>query len=158
VRRFRRRLDPAFRVSIPAHVTVLHPFAPTSSMDATTANGLGVLFGSFDSFEFTLDEVGWFDERVLYLSPTPAAPFVDLTTAVSGAFPDYKPYGGAFDQIVPHLTIAEGARRAWMHWAAHRVRLRLPIRATATEVWLMAPASSGQWEVHQRFPLGTRVG
>ena len=44
---------------------------------------------------------------MVYLAPEPAAPFVALTEAVGAEFPGFPPYGGAFDEVVPHLTISE---------------------------------------------------
>jgi hypothetical protein len=104
---------------------------------------------------------GWFSQRVLYLAPTPAAPFEELTSAVSASFPEYPPYGGAFDDVVPHLTIGEGAPRWRLRRAERQVVARLPIRASATEVWLMsAEAVRGKesWQVVKRFPLGRGNG
>lgn len=31
-------------------------------------------------------------------------PFVRLTTTLAAAFPEWSPYGGTFDEIVPHLS------------------------------------------------------
>lgn len=37
----------------------------------------------------------------------PVQPFRQLTVAVWRAFPQHPPYGGAYDDVVPHLTITE---------------------------------------------------
>jgi hypothetical protein len=150
----RKKLDPASALGMPAHITVLYPFAPLSSISPSFAGELGALLERFEPFDFMLTDVGWFDERVLYLAPSPRAPFVDLTVAVSDAFPDYRPYGGAFGEVVPHLTVGEGARPARMRRAAKRLEGQLPINATAAELCLMAPDPVGHWSVRRRFPLG----
>ena len=104
------------------------------------------------AFEFELGEVGWFDERVLYLAPTPASPFRELTTSLAATFPDYPPYRGEFPEVIPHLTLAEGASASPMERAARRVQRHLPVRASATDVWLMAPDERGHWGLHRSFP------
>lgn len=58
-----------------------------------------------DSFAFRLAIVGHFPDT-LYLSPEPFEPFVALTSLLVRNFPEYAPYRGEFDAIVPHLTIA----------------------------------------------------
>ena len=40
-----------------------------------------------------------------------AEPFVRLTEAIVERWPDYPPYDGVFDTIVPHLAVAHGERR-----------------------------------------------
>jgi hypothetical protein len=154
VETLRRKLDPSSALGMPAHITVLYPFAPLSTISPPVADELGALLGRFEPFDFVLSEVGWFDQRVLYLAPSPRAPFVELTVAISEAFPAYLPYGGAFDEAVPHLTVGEGARPIRMRRAARRLEGHLPIRATAAELCLMAPDPDGHWSVRRTFPLG----
>ena len=101
---FRRGLDPTYRQKMPAHVTVLVPFMPPTMIDDAVIDNLTSLFRGFGGFEFVLREMNWFDKRVLYLEPEPAEPFRLITTAVVKQFPDYPPYEGAFDDIVPHLS------------------------------------------------------
>ncbi|HVA02346.1 MAG TPA: 2'-5' RNA ligase family protein [Acidimicrobiales bacterium] len=150
----RQKLDPSSGLGMPAHITVLYPFAPPVSITESFAQRLGDLFGRAKPFDFSLSEIGWFDKRVMYLTPTPGAPFVDLTARIAAEFPEYPPYGGRFDEIIPHLTIGEGARPGRMRRAGHRLESLLPISAVASEVWLMAPEPSGRWGVRQRFTLG----
>ena len=151
----RRKLDPSSGLGMPAHITVLYPFAPPASITESFAQRLGDLFGRAEPFDFSLSEIGWFDKRVMYLTPSPGAPFVDLTARIAAEFPDYPPYGGRFDEISPHLTVGEGARPGRMRRAGRRLEPLLPIRAVATEVWLMAPETSGRWGPRQKFMLGT---
>jgi hypothetical protein len=154
VKSLRKKFDPSSAYGMPAHITVLYPFAPVASISSSFADRLGGVMEGFEPFEFALSDVEWFDERVMYLAPSPRAPFVELTLGISKAFPDYPPYGGAFDEVVPHLTVGEGAWPTRMRLASRRLERLLPIRATAREVCLMAPDEVGHWSVHQRFPLG----
>jgi hypothetical protein len=150
----RRKFDPASALGMPAHITVLYPFAPPASMSSSFTDKLGALLEGFEPFEFTLPDVGWFDDRVMYLAPNPRAPFVELTVGISKVFPDYPPYRGAFSEVVPHLTVGEGGWPTRMRRASRRLERLLPIEAAAREVFLMAPDGIGHWSVHRKFPLG----
>ncbi|MGH9088891.1 MAG: 2'-5' RNA ligase family protein [Acidimicrobiales bacterium] len=156
--RYRRRLDPTGRQGMPAHVTVLVPFVPPSLLDGAVVAELAALFAAVPPFEYVLRRTGWFESRVLFLAPEPAEPFRRLTFAVAERFPQYRPYEGAFADVVPHVTVGEGGRvrrRRWrMRWAAGQLAGMAPIRATATEVWLMEldPARA-RWERRERFRL-----
>ena len=47
----------------------------------------------------------WSDGGTVYLAPSPAAPFRQLTHELFRRFPEHPPYGGAFDDVVPHLSV-----------------------------------------------------
>jgi 2'-5' RNA ligase len=153
VAKIRRRLDPASRLGVPAHVTVLYPFAPPGLLDDAAMTRLTAIFARVSAFDFELSDVGWFEERVMYLAPSPASRFVELTNAIVAGFPDYPPYGGEFPEVTPHLTLAEGASARRMRRAAGRVQRHLPLRGTATEIWLMAPDETGHWGLQHSFPF-----
>jgi 2'-5' RNA ligase len=143
---------------VPAHVTVLYPFVTPESLDDAHVRRLTRLFDDVAPFDFVLRRIGWFGEKVVYLAPEPAAPFVALTEGVVREFPQHAPYGGAFDEIVPHLTIGDRGPVAELRSAADAVAPALPIRGRATEVWLMVGSSApGAWRVHTRFALGGRA-
>jgi hypothetical protein len=154
VESLRRKFDPSSAMGMPAHITVLYPFASLASISDSVTDTLGRLLEEFEPFEFTLSDIGWFDERVMFLAPSPRAPFIELTVRVSEAFPDYPPYRGAHSEVRPHLTLGEGARPTRMRRASRRLERLLPIQTAAREVLLMAPDHGGRWGVHRRFPLG----
>jgi len=155
---WRERLDPSATHGVPAHVTVLYPFVPPSELSGSVVGRLAQLFASTDAFPFALASVEWFGDEVVYLAPAPAESFVDLTVSVMDEFPGYAPYGGAFDDIVPHLTVGDRGDAAELRRAADAVVPHLPIDARATEVWLMVGTPArGPWTVHSRFPLGGRA-
>ncbi|HTT87341.1 MAG TPA: 2'-5' RNA ligase family protein [Acidimicrobiales bacterium] len=153
VGRTRRRLDPAAAQGLDAHVTVLYPFLPLPAVSPAVLSRLGGLVGSTTAFEFALTELRWFDDRVLYIAPDPSEPFAELTARLWETFPDCPPYGGEFDETIPHLTVGEGAWPPRMRRAARRLRRHLPVRAVADEVRLMAPGPGGRWDVRHRFAL-----
>jgi hypothetical protein len=147
----RQRFDPG---SMPAHVTILYPFVAPASITGAVVDELSELLGSVEPFDFSLGEIRWFDDRVMYLAPDPSAAFVDLTTRISARFPGHAPYRGAFDEVVPHLTVGDGGRPARMRRAGARLQRHLPIRARSTRLWLMTPDRSGRWALRLSFPLG----
>lgn len=107
VHTLRQRFDPTAKQSVPAHITVLYPFMPPERIDASVLSAIQMAVARSTPFEFSLEHVGRFPDAV-YLSPDPASPFVRLTQCLVRAFPDYQPYGGRFDSVVPHLSVARG--------------------------------------------------
>jgi 2'-5' RNA ligase superfamily protein len=83
---------------------------------------------------------------VLYLAPRPDEPFRALTRAVCAAFPGYLPYGGAFADTIPHLTVGERERGggrptggvAELRAAEAAMLPQLPVLVQVSRVWLMA--------------------
>jgi len=159
VGRYRRRLDPTTRRGMPAHITVVAPFAPPSEIDEATLTLLTSVLGELSAFSFELRQIGWFGDKVTYLTPEPAEPFVEMTRRVVSAFPSYVPYGGEFAEVVPHLTVGEGAHPIRLRRAARRLHEKLPVRARANEVWLMTlDDERTRWRRSHTFVLGDRRG
>lgn len=142
----RRRFDPAAAVGMPAHVTVLYPL-PT--YDETLAGSLADVVGAHEAFAFELATLGHF-RRVVYLCPKPAEPFVRLTEAAAACL-DVAPYGGQFDRVVPHVTVA--MRRRLPRGVRRALLSALPIRAVATAVDVLG-AFDDRWTVVDSLPLG----
>jgi hypothetical protein len=74
---------------------------------------------------------------VTYLAPEPAATFRRLTSELHKLFPEFPPYGGAFDEIVPHLTVplTEGEDLSTLA-AALTPSLPLSVHASAAAVFV----------------------
>jgi 2'-5' RNA ligase len=144
-----RRLVPG----IPPHITLLFPFVAARSVTRETRAALAELFRSQPAFEYSFNGLGRFpDENVLYLAPEPADPFVALTRAITSGFPEHQPYGGAYADVVPHMTVHTGPEPPDL---AERLTRTLPVGGLVSEVWLM---SLGRWRPRllSRFPLGPR--
>lgn len=92
-------------ISVPAHVTLVAPFAPLPELTGGILDELATLFGDVVPFTFGLGEVTQFPDGVVYLAPEPGAPFHQLTHELSRRFPEYPPYEGRFDDVVPHVTV-----------------------------------------------------
>jgi 2'-5' RNA ligase len=86
-------LDPAAKLGVPAHITVLYPFVPPERINDSVVRKLRDMLSSFAAFEFRLVRIGRFP-IALYLAPEPAQPFIGLTETVVREFPEYLPYGG----------------------------------------------------------------
>ena len=150
VYKLRRAHDPAALAGIPAHVTLLHPFLTPERLGRAVRSELRALFAATPAFRFRLERAARFP-GALYLAPEPASPFVRLTEALVRAWPEVPPYGGAYESIVPHLTVAQGS--AAEAELARELGAALPIDASAREVWLMLEDSGGRWWRDQVYPL-----
>jgi 2'-5' RNA ligase len=149
-------LDPAAARGVPAHVTVLYPFVPPPDLRSADIDRLGEAVGGFAAFDAVFPRVDWFGEDVVWLAPEPASQFRRLISVVGAAFPDLLPYGGGFDDVVPHLTIGGpscgtvGELRA----AADAVAPQLPVQTRVDEVAVMAGRREpGSWRTVVRIPL-----
>ena len=152
----RRRFDPSAPWGVPAHVTVLHPFVHPSTVDSDVVRRLGDAVSTVTAFDCSFATFGWFDRDVLWLAPEPDAPFRALTEAVWRAFPDHPPYGGAYADLAPHLTIGQRplADLAELGTVQTRVQRRLPVTATIERAQLVAGTDlPGSWHTVHELPL-----
>lgn len=123
-------------------MTILFPFLDTADLDEAA---VADLISGFPAFDFELDRVERFPDGATWLRPVPARPFVDLTAAVWQRWPECPPYEGAFDEVIPHLTIS---------LTPIDVELQLPIAARAREVTLLEEDEpSGRWTARLHLPL-----
>ncbi len=143
-------------IGVPPHVTVLFPFVPAHEIDDAIVEELRSLFGQVEPFRLELGELRRFPDT-LYLAPTPSQAFVAMTELVVERFPAYLPYGGAFADIVPHLTVAHGEHSVLDH-AAAAIRESLPIRAFASSALLLEETEPdwGRWRVRAHLPFSRR--
>lgn len=150
----RAELDPAARWGVPAHVTVLFPFA---AIDDAVLAALGEVVATVPAFTATFAEIGWFGEDVVWLAPRPLAPFVALTGAVQERF-RLTAYGGKYGgDPVPHLTVGNGAPLPRLHAAAAAVTAGLPLRAEINSVRVITGRRSvNSWSTVAELSLGPR--
>jgi hypothetical protein len=80
-----------------------------------------------------------------------------MTEALAAAFPEFPPYGGEFQVIVPHVTVAQADDAVLADLEGELVR-RLPVQTRVERAWLVEDTPSG-WRRHTAFPLDrhTRV-
>src|SRR5262249_34018245 len=75
---------------VPAHITVLFPFAPLDQLDSTRQT-LRDLCATLPPLDVTLDGYGQFP-TVTYLEPRDPEPIKATFRAIHATFPDYLPY------------------------------------------------------------------
>jgi 2'-5' RNA ligase len=141
---------------VPAHVTVLYPFVHPADVTPDVLAGLTAAVCRVSAFECRFEQTRWFGEEVLWLDPEPAEPFRRLTTIIWRAFPGFPPYGGRYEQVIPHLTIADGCRGGLpaRQAAEQAVRTGLPRSATIDRVLLIAGAQApNSWRLLSEVPL-----
>jgi 2'-5' RNA ligase len=151
VRAWRDRLDPSARAGVPAHVTVLFPFLDADRIDQGVCAAIGEVLGRQQSFEARFDHCGRFP-GVLYLAPEPDTHFRRLTEAVVERWPENPPFGGQFDDVVPHLTVAQGQDEAVVEKAEADLLTGLPIVAQVSAVDLLVHDGT-RWRQRASFPL-----
>lgn len=148
---WRLRYDNA-RLGIPAHVTLLFPFVPAEALSDELFAELRELFAGQASISFSLTRLVAFPDQTLWLAPEPSAPFRRLTELIFERYPDYPPYEGIHDEIIPHLTVTTGdaSLRDALDAA---LTPHLPIDAEVRNVHLLEEEESGHWRTRERFPL-----
>ena len=154
VHRLRMHYDPKATAGVPAHIAILAPFMTPKLITRDIIQRAENVFSSFHPFTFVLKDIGRWPETT-FLFTYPSHCFTDMTNAISEEFPDYPPYAGMYDEIVPHLTIAdENADNADI--AERRLRTILdhhgPIESKCTVVDLIEN-SSGAWKTMHTFSL-----
>ncbi len=154
VGKYRLAHDPSAEWGVPAHVTVLYPFFEPKDITPERIAELRDLFSGIDPFECVFREAGAFP-RLLYLRPEPHDVFVSLTRLIEARWPDYPAYGGLFDEIVPHLTIAHDVDEELIEEILAEIKPGLPVRGEAKEIHLIVGGNEGTgWESRHRFRLG----
>lgn len=135
-----------------AHITLLAPFMVAEAVDQGVLSELAGFFGDVVDFGFQLTAVAEFPAGTVYLTPEPPDVFRRLTTGLHRLFPEFPPYGGEFDDVVPHLTVPMPPEEdsSTLRTALHR---RLPIDAHATEARLVHVTD--RMHTLARFGFGT---
>lgn len=150
----RKHYDSRAVAGAPAHIVILSPFKAPELITDGTIQKASKVFSSFHPFTFFLNDIGRWPETTFLLA-RPAHYFTDMTNAICEEFPAYRPYSGMYDEVIPHLTIADkNAENADI--AEYGVRRALerhgPIEAKCTAVDLMEN-SSGAWKTMHTFSL-----
>lgn len=153
---FRTRFNAvAIAQRIPAHVTVLVPWVPQAEL----ADGVAIAqdaLGALKAFDAQLTRVERFPEHV-WLAPEPRERFVELTRAIEARFPEHPPYGGAFDELEPHLTIGEsaagGSSSDLQRLAQAELGARLPLAFRVDRVTVLALQADEGWDPVTVLPL-----
>jgi len=148
----REEHDPAARLGMPPHVTVLYPFASPKRLGPAERMALAELILRFPAMELSFQRTERFPE-VLWLAPEPAEPVLALAEGLVAAFPKYPPYRGKFSTVVPHLTVAQAPEPVLDRLEPVVCeRLSAPVRAQARAVALFTTVDK-RWVEVDRFAL-----
>ena len=134
--------DPVAIAGVPAHITLVVPWLPPGELRAADLEKLSDMLAGTAAFEFRLTRARWFGDKVLWLEPEPAKPFVELTELLAREF-ETPPYDGEYGDVVPHLTVAHAAEGVDLGPVAEELERSLPLPCRADEVWVMA--GDGRW-------------
>jgi 2'-5' RNA ligase len=126
---------------MPPHVTLLFP-APRD------VAAIAEVLLAYSAFEVVFARLDRFP-GTLWLAPEPAEPFRRLIEALVRRFPEHPPYGGAFTEIVPHLTVAQSG----FDEAVSTLEPWLPMRSRAERAVLLEQAQSDHWREVASFEL-----
>jgi len=151
VGQLRLQYDAAARLGVPAHVTLLYPFRPAEAL-AGEIEALREVCAAIEAFPFAFTEVRRFSATA-YLHPDKSERFVQMIRALVKRWPMCEPYGGAFADIIPHLTVADKVNIETLGAVDESLRSQLPIRCVANEVLLLSSDQGGMWSKRASFSL-----
>ncbi|MGA3217502.1 MAG: 2'-5' RNA ligase family protein [Acidimicrobiales bacterium] len=139
--------DPTARAGVPAHITLVVPWIPPEQIKQEHFEELEALLAHQRPFDYSLEAVRWFGKRVLWLAPSPAAPFKWLTSLLADHF-ETPPWQGEFPEVVPHLTVglAGDAGESSLAAAAEDLASKLPLACRAHQVDVMC-GDGADWTV-----------
>src|SRR5215467_3108275 len=148
---FRLQYDRSAALGVPAHITLLFPFYPPQQAEGQLEK-LAEFFNSVPSFAFSFVEVRRFPQTV-YLHPDQTERFIGIIKKFLQKWPDCQPYGGAFSDVIPHLTVADQVGIEVLETVQASLSDKLPIPCFAGEAWLLFSNDQGGWSRRERFPL-----
>ncbi|MEU6444032.1 2'-5' RNA ligase family protein [Streptomyces sp. NPDC047046] len=155
--------DALVRTGFPAHVSVLHPFVPRSSLGPASRAALAALVAAHPPFTLRFARFGHFP-GVLHLAPEPHPVLHALSAALRRAWPQAVPYRGLFgpDGLPPHLTLAThaapGTDRAVYGPLEEEYGAALPLHAGVSRLSLTVYTAEGEWREESVLPLGADQG
>ena len=140
-----RPRDPPRRwFHVPAHITLLYPFAPPEAIDRSLPR-LRRALAPIRPFAVTLDRYGRFPTAI-FLEPADPRPLVDLYEHLAAAFPEYPAYGGEFGHgLHPHLTLAHSEDGLGLHELALRPAPSFTFLVDRLVVYAGAPDASAPY-------------
>lgn len=148
---WRERFDGSAAQGMPAHITALHPFVSEERLTGEVLARLHELCAELPVLDVQFLRTARFP-GVLYLGPDPSDGLRQLTLAIAEQWPEAPPYGGSFDEVVPHLTVAHGTGDGVLDDVEADVRRGLPIAARLAEACLYV-FDGALWRPRARLPF-----
>jgi 2'-5' RNA ligase len=141
----RARLDPAAKLGLGAHITLVYPFLDSERITPAVADRLRTVAAARQPLAFRLDAVRMFPSTV-WLAPSPTAAIGLLAAALQLAFPERPRRDREFPDYVPHVSVARDVRRdreAIAGALEERLHANGPVACVARHVHVMERASEG---------------
>ncbi|HEY4293008.1 2'-5' RNA ligase family protein [Luteibacter sp.] len=151
----RARLDPAAKLGLGAHITLVYPFLDSERITHAVADRLRTVAAARQPLAFHLDAVRMFPSTV-WLAPSPAAAIGSLAAALQLAFPERPRRDREFPDYVPHVSVAREVRRDRGAIAAtleERLHASGPVPCMVRHVHVMERAPEG-WQTRLVVELG----
>lgn len=149
--------DPSFVSADPgfahAHITVLGPWIADPTQQDLEA--VAEISRTTTPFTVRLAKLAQFPDGLLHLRPEPDDELRGLTRRLADAFPAYPPYGGAFGEVVPHLTLDQRSATVTPQAVLARVTHLLPVTLTVDRIHLQWWAND-DCRLLRAFPLQRR--
>jgi len=151
---WRGGFDESAAQGMPAHITVLYPFLTEEQLTDSVIARLAALCEGLPVLDLRFQRTGRFP-GVLYLDPDPADGLRRLTAAIERTWPQAPPYGGRFDRVIPHLTVAHGVDDGLLGEIELDIRTGLPFRTRLAEACLYV-FDGACWQPQMRLPFQRR--
>lgn len=148
---WRDRFDASAAQGMPAHITVLYPFLGEGRLNNEVLTQLRSVCAELPVLEVVFRRARRFTE-VLCLEPDPADGLRQLTIAIAERWPEAPPYGGTFDDIVPHLTVAHSTDDDVLANVEADVLRALPVQARLVEACLYG-FDGARWRRRAQLPF-----
>jgi 2'-5' RNA ligase len=147
----RRQCVPDAMAGLPAHATLLYPFARPEALDEAVRTRLESVVSSHAEFSCRLVGLGrW--PGVLFASIEPEDPFRSLYADLVTVFPEFPSSGGRFE-FVPHVTIAVGPAASIPEIASDPAWQSLPAFQHASRADLIVRGPTGSWDAKWSFSM-----
>jgi 2'-5' RNA ligase len=139
---------------IPFHITLLWPFAPRDELTDCVLSDTRAFFAARQPFEFELTRLAaW--PTVVYAVPEPDASLLGCMQSLHARFPQWPPYGGIHDIVVPHATLGEDVDAVRVYpEVERRLAKHLPSTYRADAATLLEEFAPDEWRTRERFPFG----
>ncbi len=137
----------------PPHLTLLTPWLDPQHPQALAR--ARAVAARHPPMRLSFTEVRTFnDGRVVWLVPEPDESVRSLLDDVLAAFPECRPYGGAHQPVVPHLTVSADAGPGVLDEVRSAIAEHGPLTAATDRISAYARDRDDVWRETFSVPLG----